>query len=133
MQVGSARRLCPANILIPAFERPRCRRKGQRSKITMYRTFNNISNLSTAQRTAAKIVVLIQKRKPNLGFFAIAAGHRINSYLSQLLQSTLQFSYIRFNRDGPSVLETVCFLLRRQIHKAALMQLCQSFSAAHIL
>ena len=132
MQVRSASPFCPSNELVPRSKRPCRRTESQCPKISMLRTFNNITDLSTAQRSASQIVVPIQKSKPNLGFFAISTAYGLNTDFAQLVQSTAQLRNIRLSGDLCSSLESISFFLPRQIHNTSTIQLGQSFTATHL-
>ena len=133
MQIGPARRFAPSDMLVPVGKRPCGRTKGQRAKIAQRGAFDYVSDLSSAQRAAAQVVVSIQQRKPNFGIFAVSAADRINRYGSYLLQAALNLGNSRFNPMGCRLFKAIGSVLPRQIENALVFKFAQCFAATHIL
>jgi len=132
-QVGSASRLCPSYIVVSTLKRPRRRTKGQGPKISLRGTLHHISDLGATQRPASKIVVSIQKSKPDLGFLRISADNRRNADFPQLAQRATEFRNIRLHRIDRSALKTIGLLSPGQIQNTTLIQFGQRFPATHLL
>ena len=132
-KIGSASRLCPSNILIPASKHKGSRTESQSSKIAVNGTLHNVSDLSSAQRTAAQIVISVQKGKPYFGFPAISACDRIHGHFTQFRQRTMELSNIHLRAGGGRAFEPIGSFPHRQLQYPSAVQLSQCFATAHIL
>jgi hypothetical protein len=77
-------------------------------------------------------MILIQKCKPNLGFFSISAADRLYAYFTQLIKITTYFRNIQINGDLGRTFKTKRFISLGQIDNAPVIQCGQGFAAAHL-
>jgi hypothetical protein len=133
MQIGPSSCFTPSNILISILQGPRSRTEGQSPKITIPRTLDHISDLSTTQGSTSKIMISIKKGIPNLGFPRISTTDRRDDELTHLIQRTTNLRNIKLNRINPTrISKTIGFLTLRQIQKTTLSQFYQCLSAIHV-